>query len=153
MRDAWLLPGALALHVAEEAPGFSVWARRHAWAGYRDRDFVVINAVGLGMTIGTTAAIGRRPSHRAWFAFYSAVVAQQTVWNPVFHIVTTLCWRQRSPGLLTALALFPPVWWRITRSSLRARLLTRRHIATGIAAGGVLHGMAVARQVFGVGRR
>jgi hypothetical protein len=101
MRDAWLLPGALALHVAEEAPGFGAWARRHAWAGYSERDFAVINAVGLAMTIGTTAAIGRRPRPLAYWAFYSAVVAQQTVWNPVFHIVTTLRWRERSPGLLT----------------------------------------------------
>jgi hypothetical protein len=28
-RAAWLLPAAFAIHIAEEAPGFAAWARRH----------------------------------------------------------------------------------------------------------------------------
>jgi len=44
------LTAALALHVAEEAPGFASWARRNTWPGYRDSDFGAINAGGLALT-------------------------------------------------------------------------------------------------------
>jgi hypothetical protein len=60
VRDiAWLVPVALAVHVAEEAPGFAAWARRHASPDYSDRDFVMINALGLGTTLAGTVATAR----------------------------------------------------------------------------------------------
>jgi hypothetical protein len=46
---------------------------------------------------------------------------------------------------VTALVLFPPLWWRETR---RGRL-SRRGVALAAAAGGVLHLAAVRRQVYG----
>ena len=42
-RSARVLPVALALHVAEEAPGFAAWARRNTWTGYTQRDFLRTN--------------------------------------------------------------------------------------------------------------
>ena len=41
---ARLLPAAFGLHVLEEAPGFTGWARRHASERYTQRDFVRKNA-------------------------------------------------------------------------------------------------------------
>jgi hypothetical protein len=153
MHVSWVLPAALALHVAEEAPGFAAWARRHAWAGYRDRDFMTINATGLALTVATTAAVRRSRSDMVFLLFHAGLVSQQALWNPVFHLATTLRWRERSPGVVTALALFPPVWWHITRDGLRTGALTPRRLAASALAGGALHAVAVAQQVFGVGRR
>ena len=45
MRAAlWAFPAAYALHVAQEAPGFVDWARRHASPSHSRVDFVRINA-------------------------------------------------------------------------------------------------------------
>jgi hypothetical protein len=60
-RSAKLLPLALALHVAEEAPGFTDWARRHASERYSQRDFLAINAAGLALTGGASWLLLRRP--------------------------------------------------------------------------------------------
>jgi Protein of unknown function with HXXEE motif len=141
------LTAALALHVAEEAPGFAAWARRNTWADYRDRDFVVINASGLVMTALSRAAVRRAP--RLYGAWYAAIVSQQMLWNPVFHLGTTIAYREYSPGLVTALTLFPPLWWRETRRALRGGRLSRRGVAIAALAGGLAHLTVVRKQVYG----
>ena len=144
------LTAALALHVAEEAPGFSSWARRNTWAGYRDRDFAVINASGLAMTALADIAVRRAP--RLYGAWYAGIVSQQLLWNPVFHLGTTIAYREYSPGLITALALFPPLWWRETRRALRSGRLSRRGVALAAVVGGAVHIAAVRKQVYGLSR-
>jgi hypothetical protein len=138
---------ALALHVAEEAPGFARWARRNAWPGYRDRDFLTINAGGLLLTAAATGAVRREP--RLFGAWYAAVVCQQMLWNPVFHVGTTVAYREYSPGLVTAVTLFPALWWRETRFALRRGRLSRHGVVAGVVVGGVMHLAAVRRQVYG----
>ena len=141
------LTAALALHVAEEAPGFAAWARRNAWPGYRDRDFVLINASGLALTALAGAAARREP--RLFGLWYAAIVTQQLLWNPVFHLGTTVAYREYSPGLVTALTLFPALWWRETRRALSCGRLSRRGVAAGVVTGGLIHLAAVRKQVYG----
>jgi hypothetical protein len=54
------------------------------------------------------------------------------------------------PGTLTALLLFLPLWWHITRLALGEDLLTRGGAVAGVAVGGAVHAFADAQQVFGV---
>jgi hypothetical protein len=147
------LTAALGLHVAEEAGargGFAAWARRNAWPGYRDRDFALINASGLVLTALAGAAVRREP--RLFGIWYAGIVSQQLLWNPVFHLGTTIAYREYSPGLVTAVALFPALWLRETRRGLRARRITKRGAVLAAAAGGAIHLTAVRRQVYGTRR-
>jgi Protein of unknown function with HXXEE motif len=152
-RAAGLLPAAFALHVVEEAPGFTGWARRHASERYTRRDFWRNNAAGMLLTLPTAGAISRRlPGRAAFFAFYTLVLTQQALWNTVFHAATTAAWREYSPGLVTAGALFLPLWAWTTRLAFQEDLLSGRAVAAGVVLGGAIHGTAVAQQVFFVGR-
>ena len=151
-RAAALFVPALAIHVAEEAPGFTGWARRYASDRYTQRDFVVINAAGLVMTGAGTAVALRSPSRAVFLAYYAAMATQQAVFNAVFHAGTTAAFCTYSPGTVSAVGLVLPVWVRLTRAALRERLLTRRSLTAALAIGAVLHTGAVARQVFFVGR-
>jgi hypothetical protein len=90
-----------------------------------------------------------RPLFAAW---YSAVLTQQALFNTIFHVGTTAAWRERSPGLVSAVTTFLPLWSIVTRDALRTGLLTRRAVAGSIALGGLVHSVAVARQVFYAGR-
>jgi hypothetical protein len=47
----WAFPAAFALHVADEAPGFTPWARRHASPEYTKTDFVRINGAGFALAL------------------------------------------------------------------------------------------------------
>jgi hypothetical protein len=80
------------------------------------------------------------------------VLTQQALFNPAFHVGTTVAWRERSPGVVTSVALFLPLWAAITRTALRSGLLTPRRALAGAAAGGALHAAAVRQQVFRAGR-
>ena len=144
--------GAFALHVLEEAPGFTAWARRHASERYTQRDFARNNALGLAITGAATYVLARPSRRRRFFGvYYSTILTQQALFNTVFHVGTAVAWREYSPGLITSLTLFLPLWWRLTRLALDDRLITRRGAVLASAIGGTIHAGAVAQQVFFIG--
>jgi hypothetical protein len=114
------------VHVLEEAPGFTEWVNRYASDRYTADDFVRNNALGLALTVGASLGITRYGRRRAFTAYYSVILAQQALWNTAFHAGTTAAWRAYSPGLVSALGLFLPIWWYLTQLGLREGLLTRR---------------------------
>jgi hypothetical protein len=149
---AHLFAGSLVVHVLEEAPGFTSWARAHASARYTQRDFIRNNALGLALTGAATWTLLLRPPGRAsFFACYSTIVTQQALFNTAFHLSTAAAWRTYSPGLVSSIALFLPSWWRLTNRALEARLISKRGVLAGAAIGGAIHAAVVARQVFFLG--
>jgi hypothetical protein len=140
-RALWAFPAAFALHVAEEAPGFTRWARGHASARYTAHDFVRDNALGFALTLGATALVARAPA-RGFRPFYVFVLTQQAVGNAVFHAVTG------APGRLSAIGMVLPLWARITTLARRRGMLGRRDVVAALAVGGTVHAAAVAQQVY-----
>jgi Protein of unknown function with HXXEE motif len=149
-RALWLFPAALAVHVLEESAGFTEWVNRNASDSYTDADFAQINALGFLLTFAATLIVTRSRDRRVFLAFYALLLTQQALFNPVFHAGFTVVFGDWSPGTLTALLLFPPLWWHITRLALREDLLTRGAAFAGVAVGGAVHALAVTQQVFGV---
>lgn len=147
-RAASLLPAAFAVHVVEEAPGFTDWVNRYASERYASDDFVRNNALGLLLTTGATLVVTRTSNRTVFFVFYSAILTQQALWNTVFHIGSTAGFSAYSPGLVTSVLLFVPVWWKLTRLALNEGLISRRGVAVATLIGGLIHGAVVARQVF-----
>jgi len=144
----WLFPALLALHVAEEAAlDFVGWAQRHASPRYTQRDFVQINGFGLASTVAASELVRRRDNRALFFAWYTAVLTQQALFNPMFHAGATVAFRDYSPGLVSSLA-FPALWARVTRVALSQRRLSRGSLSAALALGGVIHTIAVAQQVF-----
>jgi Protein of unknown function with HXXEE motif len=147
-RTASLFPAVLALHVLEEAPGFTAWARRHCSPSYTQRDFVRNNTIGLAMTLLATRLIARHPARGPVFGYFSLVMTQQALFNTVFHVGTTVAYREYSPGLVTAVAGFLPLWWRLTQLARKERLLTRGGAAGAAAIGGAVHAAAFTQQLY-----
>ena len=94
--------------------------------------------------------VTRRPGRGLFTAYYALVLTQQALFNPVFHVGSTVAYRDWSPGTASAVVLFPPLWWRLTRRALRDRILGVGGMSAGIAVGGAVHAAAVANQVFGL---
>lgn len=59
---------------------------------------------------------------------YRRVLTQQALFNPLFHAGTTVSYSAYSPGLVTSLALFLPLWYHLTRLALDEGLLTYRRV-------------------------
>jgi hypothetical protein len=149
-RTLWLLPAAFAVHVLEESAGFTAWVNRNASERYTGADFAQINGLGLLLTVVATLAVTRSRGSRLFLPYYALVLTQQALFNPAFHAGSTVVFGDWSPGTLTALVLFLPMWWHITRLAREDGLLTRRAMAGAMAAGGAVHALAVSQQVFGV---
>jgi hypothetical protein len=147
----WLFPPAFALHVLEEAPGFTRWARRHASERYTQRDFIRNNAAGIVMAVAETWLVSRFRSRTIVFLYFATLVSQQIPFNAAFHAGTTVAFRTYSPGLVTSMAQLP-LWHYLSRLARREGLLSRRGSVAATAIGGVIHGAAVAQQVFFVRR-
>jgi hypothetical protein len=133
--------------VLEEAPGFSTWVQRHASKRYTQRDFIRNNALGLAMTAASTWLVSRRPSRPLVFLYFAGVLTQQVPFNAAFHAGTTAAFRTYSPGLVTAVTQLP-LWWYITRLARQEGLLTARGALGAAGIGGLIHTVAVAKQVF-----
>src|SRR5919201_5457350 len=93
-RAVWLVPIAFTAHVAEEAPGFPGWVRRHGSSRYTQADFVRINALGLAMTLAGAAIVAGTRSRWVVFAYFALVLTQQALFNTLFHAGTTLAYRE-----------------------------------------------------------
>ncbi len=144
----WLFIAGFAVHVLEEAPGFTDWVNRYASEQYSSGDFVRNNALGLLLTAGTTLVVTRTTNRTVFFVFYSTILTQQALWNTGFHVGSTVAFSAYSPGLVTALLVFLPVWWHLTRLALADGLISRGGVAIAVLIGGLVHGGAVAQQVF-----
>ena len=149
-RLVWAFPVAYLAHVAEEAPGFTEWAKRNASRRYTQRDFVRNNTVGFAGTLAASLAVTHAESRTLDLAYYALVVTQQSAFNPVFHALTTVSFREYSPGLVTSI-LNVPLWGLLTRAAIAERRLTKREVIAGTLAAGIVHAGVVARQVFYAG--
>ena len=127
-----------------------------AWPGAtpqsatRRRTFVRNNALGFVSTIAGTAAITHSERRALGLAYYTLVVTQQAIFNALFHVGTTLAYREYSPGVVTS-ALTVPLWRRLTRAALAEDRLSNRDVITCTLVAGIVHAAVVARQVYSVG--
>jgi len=145
----WLLPGALALHNAEEAvalPRLLPAVRLHAPAFARAAvDAVTVPQVRLALLLATVVPLAvvvwaqARPASDAarWLAL---LVAAVLLLNVLSHLAAALLLRGYAPGLATALALNLPCCAYLLRRAARERWLGRRALAALAPAAVVVHG-------------
>ena len=144
----WLLPAAFVVHVLEEAPGFTEWVNQYASERYTSDDFVRNNMLGLLLSVGATLVVTRTRNRNVFLLFYSTILTQQALWNTVFHVGSTAGFSAYSPGLVSSLLLFIPLWWQLTRLALSEGLISGRGVAVATMIAGLIHGVVVAQQVF-----
>jgi hypothetical protein len=145
----WLLPGALALHNAEEAvafPRFLPVVRAHAPAFARSAvDAVTLPQMYLALLLATLVPLAvviwaqARPASDAarWLAL---LVAAVLLVNVLSHVTIALLLRGYAPGVATAVALNLPCCAYLLRRAARERWLGPRALAALAPAAVVVHG-------------
>ena len=99
------------------------------------------------MAILLCAAVSQFPgATTALLAFL--LLFNQAVWNGVWHAAATLRYRAYSPGVVTGLLIYPPLYFHLSGLALREPLLTRTGFVAALMLGGALHAWVVARQVY-----
>ena len=145
----WLFPLAASLHFLEEAPHFADWAKKYAWAGYTRARWNRVHGLGMIYAVAFSAIVSVFPNRDIVFVFF-ALCLSESIFNSFFHSGATAIFGVYCPGLITALVLYPPLFWYLSTLAHDEGLLrgTLGLLAFGIA--GLVHAVDVAASVFGV---
>jgi hypothetical protein len=145
----WLFPVATALHFLEEAPHFADWASKYALPGYTRQRWRRIHGLGMGFAIAFCALTSIFPHRYVVFLFF-ALCLSECVLNGLFHVGATALSGVYCPGLITALVLYPPLFWHISQIAYREGLLTNTLGLVAFLIAAVIHTVDVAASVYGV---
>jgi len=147
-QSVWLFPIVFVLHVLEEWPGFTTWAKKYASGSYTQRDYNTIHVAGVLGAIIFAAIVSQFPNRIVVFVFFAFVFAPGLLCNTVFHAGATLMIREYCPGVITAVTLYIPVFVILSRLALREDLLTGRSLVAAIVIATAFHTWEVGHNVF-----
>lgn len=102
----WLPYVVLLIHTIEEIPGFSKWATRH-FAPMSTYKHVIIQVCMILVVLIVSYQASSFGYHGGWVVLAAAFQLHIGL-NALFHVVTTIIYKEYSPGLLTAITLSIP---------------------------------------------
>ena len=144
----WLFPLAFTLHVLEEWPLFTAWAKRYASESFTRRDYTVIHTAGVILSLLSAGVIWVFPNRWMVFVFFAFVFAPAVFFNSLFHLGATAVSAVYCPGLLTAIVLYLPIFYFLSRLAFREGLLNTGTSILALVIAGVFHFMEVGHNVY-----
>ena len=142
----WLAPLAYAVHILEESQQFAAWASTHFAAGFTTPQFVKNNLIVMSGLIALTLLVTLHP--RRWTALlYFFQLSAGLFHNAMLHMGATAYLGVYSPGLLSAILLYLPVWYHITKLGQRQGLLPNIPALVVFVLAGLAHAWFVYTQL------
>src|SRR3989442_11756638 len=137
----WFIFAFLVAHVLEEFPGFPEWATRHF--GTTTTGFYILSHIPL--LTGAFFIVYRSSKDQkngAWI--FLAVLVQWALFvNGLFHLTTTLVFREYSPGVVTALVLYVPFTVYFLKRVIRDGYLSHKQVVISCVGGTVLTALII----------
>ncbi len=146
----WFFPFAFTLHVLEEWRHFTPWAMRYASEHFTRHDYITIHVAGIITAFLSASLIQVLPCRWLVWVFFAFVFTPAVFFNALFHAGATAIYRVYCPGLLTALTVYPPLYYFLSRLAYREGLLSGRAGLWALAVAGVFHVAEVSHNVFKV---
>jgi hypothetical protein len=147
-QTVWLFTIAYVLHVLEELPQFTNWARRYAASSFSMRDYLMIHVIGIAVALLAPLVIWFFPNRIVIFLFFAIVFTPAICFNILFHAGATAAFGVYCPGLITALVLYPPLFVAVSRRAISERLLTSKAALISFVVAGLFHAADVSHNVF-----
>jgi hypothetical protein len=144
----WLFPVGYALHVLEELPHFTSWARQYANASFTMRDYLAVHITGLVVAVAAPFVIKYFSNRVVILLFFTFVFTPAVFFNILFHVGATAVFRAYSPGLLTAITIYPVTFFLVARQALREHLISGRAALISFLLAGLFHAADVTHNVF-----
>ena len=144
----WLFPIVYVLHVVEELPHFTDWARQYANASFTMREYLTVHVAGVAVAVAATLMIRYFPNRVVIFIFFTFVFTPAVFFNIIFHAGATAVFRAYSPGLLTAITIYPITFFLVGRQALQEKLISSRAALISFFVAGVFHAADVSHNVF-----
>ena len=147
-KAVWLFCPAFALHVLEEWPRFTGWAKRYASPRYTQRDYNVIHTAGVAASLLAALIVWRFPNRPVTFMSFAFVFARSVLFNAFFHVGASVLTRSYCPGMITAVVIYLPLFALIADLAYQEGLLDVGSLLVTLAIAGVFHIWEVGHNVF-----
>ncbi len=147
----WLVPACTAVHFLEEAPNFAKWTRRHISPRYSDAHWRRIHGIGIVLAVASAALVSLWP-HPVLVFLFSALCLTPMLFNMLFHVAASVYYRSYSPGVVSALLLFPFLSWYLASLFSDAGLLNTPAGVLAAVIGAATHALDLASTTFFVRR-
>jgi hypothetical protein len=144
----WLFCPAFVLHVLEEWPRFTDWARRHASVRFTQRDYNSIHVAGIAASLLAALLVSRFPNRPVVFLFFAFLFTPAVLFNSIFHVAASVVTRSYCPGALTAVAIYLPLFTVTTMLAFKENLLDMGTLIASLVLAGVFHVWEVGHNVF-----
>jgi hypothetical protein len=144
----WLFCPAVVLHVFEEYPRFTSWARKHASTAYTQQQYNGLHLAAILISALSAAVVWLFPNHVVLFLFFAFVFAPGVFFNTLFHAGASALTKTYCPGVVTAAVIYLPLFVFITKLVLAARILSAVELAAALFIAGVFHAWEVGHNVF-----
>lgn len=122
------------VHLIDEAlmaGGFVPFIQRHFWSGFATRDFFDANAVWL-VLIGISNILYDVLGKKA--AVIPMTLIWERVFNALFHVGSTLYFKEYSPGLVSGMVFFVILYLVCHHGLLRKKVSMFAFLVSGAAA-------------------
>ena len=138
----WLPLLLLLLHMLEEYPRFPAWATRHF--GATSKAWYVYSHIVLVTLVLYICWWADRSAPQSWGRILGTALMITLAFNGGFHIVTTLLFREYSPGVVTGTLLFLPAAGYLLFITFHDSVLTTAQIGSAIAIGTAVQAAVIA---------
>ena len=132
----WLPLIVFVPHMLEEYPRFPAWATQHfgatskAWYVYTH---LVLVAVAIPVCL-----LAQSAPPRTWGPIFGTALMITLALNGTFHVVTTVLFREYSPGVVTGTLLFFPATGHVLFQTVHESLLTTTQIGGAVVIGAAM---------------
>lgn len=139
----WLPFVLFLIHSAEEiAFGFPAWATEHF--GSTTMFFFIQHHIPLFILAFISSYFAAKKNSHAFWRVLTAAWQVQFVVNGLFHVITTIVFKEYSPGALTGLLLFLPFTYYFVVEVYKAKLLTSSQFKIAFIVGPLVAFAAIA---------
>ena len=146
----WLFPFAFTLHVLEELPRFTTWAREYASPTFTFREYLTIHVAGIIGAFIAAALLYFFPNKVLVFLFFAFTFTPAIFFNVFFHAGATVYFRAYCPGLVSALILYLPLFFFVSQRALNEGLISGKLMIVSFIVAGFFHTAEVGHNVFKV---
>ena len=147
-QSGWLSCLAFILHVLEEWPRFTHWAKVHVSSRFTRHDYNTIHIAGIAVSVVSALIVWLFPNRTIVFLFFAFVFAPAVFFNAMFHAGASPLTRTYCPSAITTLAIYLPLFALITDRAWVEGLLGPGKITVALVLAGLFHALEVGHNVF-----
>ena len=141
-------PIAFTLHVLEELPRFTPWVQRHINPDFTQKHYLKVHVSGIVGFIGAVFILWLFPSRALVLIFFTFMFTPSFLCNVLFHVGASIAYRSYSPGLITGLVVYLPLYALICKLAFSSGIMTERWWVFSTIIAACFHALEVHHNVF-----